>query len=146
MENDFPNLKNTGFKITSPRTIEYNCIAWAAEDQESWWWPDQNKQYYWPPDVPREENIEAFIKAFEILGYRVCQDIKFEKGFIKIAIYAEPNGKPTHAARQLESGKWTSKLGGFEDIEHNDIEGVSGGLYGSVSIIMKKPIIFLVKS
>jgi hypothetical protein len=47
-------------------------------------------------------------------------------------------GKPTHAARQVGYGKWTSKLGSLVDIEH-DINGVSGTRYGSVAVIMKRP-------
>jgi hypothetical protein len=39
---------------------------------------------------------------------------------------------PTHAALQLESGDWTSKLGDFEDISHSTIEAVSGPVYGRV--------------
>ena len=37
IERDFPNLLTTGYEITSPDTIDYNCIAWAAEDNERWW-------------------------------------------------------------------------------------------------------------
>lgn len=139
MENYFPILKYSGYKITSPATIEYNCIAWAADDNEAWWWPDLFYQYYWPPDVPREVNINAFVKAFETLGYKVCHTSTYIPGYEKIAIYAKPSGEPTHAAKQLESGKWTSKLGGLEDIEHDHHEGVCGEVYGSVVVFMKRP-------
>ena len=45
-----------------------------------------------------------------------------------IAIYCNFNPQlktleVTHAARQLPSGKWTSKLGDADDIEHNTLEG-----------------------
>ena len=30
LENFFPNLKLTGYAVTSPATSAYNCIAWAA--------------------------------------------------------------------------------------------------------------------
>ena len=139
MENLFPNLSSGGHRVTSPATIEYNCVAWAVDDPEVWWWPDPYNQYYWPPDVPREVNIDSFVKAFEVLNYTVCETSNYESGYEKIAIYAKQNGEPTHAARQLDSGKWTSKLGRLEDIEHDDIEGVSGEIYGSVAVIMKRP-------
>jgi hypothetical protein len=139
MENLFPVLKSSGYKITSPATIEYNCIAWAADDPEMWWWPDPYYQYYWPPDVPRKATINAFVKAFETLGYMVCQTSTYVPGYEKIAIYAKTSGEPTHAARQLGSGKWTSKVGSLEDIEHDDHAGVNGETYGSVVVFMKRP-------
>ena len=57
----------------------------------------------------------------------------------KIAIYVNPDGKPTHAARQLSSGQWTSKLGQLEGIEHNILEGLTGSEYGTVAVMMKRP-------
>jgi hypothetical protein len=44
----------------------------------------------------------------------------------------------THAARQLPSGAWTSKLGDWEDIEHNALSGLESSFYGRVSIILKR--------
>jgi hypothetical protein len=81
--------------------------------------------------------LEAFIEAFAALGFTPCDATEYEKGFEKVPIYVDTSGKPTHAARQLSSGLWTSKLGNLQDIEH-DIDGVSGGLYGSVAVIMKR--------
>ena len=46
----------------------------------------------------------------------------------------------THAARQLPGGKWTSKLGKAEDIEHDTADVVAGGIYGEVVELMKRPI------
>lgn len=62
----------------------------------------------------------------------------YEEGFEKIAIYIDSHGKPTHAARQLSSGKWTSKLGQLEDIEHSNLDDVTGLHYGSVGAILKR--------
>jgi len=45
---------------------------------------------------------------------------------------------PTHAARQLENGRWTSKLGELEDIEH-DLHHLASGAYGAVVQILKRP-------
>ena len=137
IETALPNLKQEGYKITSPDTPEYNCIAWAAEDPKRWWWPDPMDNYYWPNEAPRVETVEAFIRAFETLGYITCSDSAYEKGFNKIAIYADIRGVPTHAARQLNTGFWTSKLGGSYDIEHT-YEGVTSSIYGSVAVTMKR--------
>ncbi|MEH2212694.1 MAG: hypothetical protein V7K84_19190 [Nostoc sp.] len=91
--------------------------------------------------IPREETIEAFQQAFETLGYEVCQGDALEKGFQRIAIYTNCNKVPTHVARQLPTGKWTNKLGSLEDIEHNNLQGLTGNPgYGEVACIMKKSI------
>ena len=137
IEKSFPKLQDGGYTITSPDTVDYNCIAWAAGDTEAWWWPDPLNMYYWPIGVSRAETLEGFIEAFAALGFTPCDAAEYEKGFEKVAIYVDISGKPTHAARQLSSGLWTSKLGNLQDIEH-DIDGVSGDLYGSVAVIMKR--------
>jgi len=139
IKREFPNLKKTHYKITSPETVEYNCIAWAAGEMDCWWWPDSMETKFWPIEVKREDTLESFVKAFETLSYSVCKSPAYENGFEKIAIYSDNNGKPTHAARQLNSGFWTSKLGSSFDIEHG-FEGVSDSdAYGEISVIMKRP-------
>jgi len=60
-----------------------------------------------------------------------------EPGAEKIAVYAAGEFY-THAARQLPNGKWTSKLGAAEDIEHDTAEDVAGGLYGVVVQFMTR--------
>lgn len=137
IEKIFPNLLIQGYSITSTATPEYNCIAWAADDDEVWWWPDSMNTAYWPPQIQREETIEAFIQAYETLGYVQCGTPDYEEGFEKIAIY-EKDGKPTHAARQLSIGRWTSKLGELEDIGHHALEGLHGQAYGTVAAFMKR--------
>ena len=37
IEITFPNLEAGNYAVTSPSTPEYNCIAWAAGDTETWW-------------------------------------------------------------------------------------------------------------
>lgn len=137
------------FKITSPETPDYNCIAWAAEENDRWWWPDPMGDYYWPEGAPREWNLEAYIKAYGLLGYAQCDDARIESGFKKIAIYVNSEGRPTHAARQLSNGVWTSKLGQCYDVEHDFIlewPDATVGVYscrlseyGKVGVILKKP-------
>ena len=136
LEKKFPNLKKDGYSITSPASSVYNCIAWAADENDKWWWPDDDGFGYWPESVPREETIAAFIIAFETIGYALCDDWINEEGFEKVALYAKQH-KPTHAARQLNNGLWTSKLGQEEDIEHH-LAGIQGDVYGEVVAIMKR--------
>ena len=108
--------------------------------RRTWWWPIEDPQrVFWPIGVPREETLEALRTLFETLGYAVCPDSDPETGYEKIALFANSAGLPTHAARQLENGRWTSKLGQLERIEHAlpDLEGTA---YGSVVLVMKRPI------
>jgi hypothetical protein len=139
---EFPHLtygKKANHKITSRKTKRYNCIAWAGDDIERPWWP-QTDGWYWPSGISDQEDIPAFIEAFQLLRYVVCVDGSLEQGFEKVALFAEPDGTPTHAARQLRSGKWTSKLGPNEDIEHEDVRDLRGWRYGDVHSYMKRPI------
>lgn len=139
IEISFPNIVSSGYSITSPATREYNCIAWAATDTDIWWEPDQNNSYYWPPELPREYTLNAYIKAYESLNYTICESGECEEGLEKIAIYVDADNKPTHAARQLSSGHWTSKLGQLEDIQHATLDGLSGSWYGTVAVFLKRP-------
>ena len=138
IEYNFPALQKHGYSITSPPTPNYNCIAWAAGDPNKWWWPVHVNGYYWPPNLPRIIDLDIFIDAFKSLGYSPCGSSELEIGFEKVAVYTDKNGKPTHAARQLPSGRWTSKLGNLEDIEHNALMGVEGKIYGNVAKILKR--------
>ena len=47
------------------------------------------------------------------------------------------NGIPTHAARQLPDGSWTSKLGQNIDVQHT-IFSIQDGDYGSVAVFMRR--------
>lgn len=133
----FPRLRRHTFHLTSPPDAAYNCIAWAAGDTGRFWWPGQSPYVYWPPGVQRREELAAFVEMFRSLGYEVCDDDALERGYEKLAIFADSNGKPTHASRQLESGRWTSKMGRSEDIEHT-VFGLEAGDYGSVVKYLKR--------
>lgn len=137
-KDDFPNLAPENFKITSPRDTKYNCIAWAANDKLRRWWPVESLDYYWPTTAPKINTIEAFMKAFEGLGYRRCETPDVEKGILKVALYCNKDNKPQHMARQLSNGKWTSKLGDHVDIEHTTLEVLEGKQYGKVKIFMSR--------
>jgi hypothetical protein len=81
--------------------------------------------------------LDAFVELFQKLGYRRTDSSDWEEGVEKIAIF-ELSGVPTHAARQLEDGAWTSKCGRLEDITH-ELDGVCGQDYGAVAVIMARP-------
>ncbi len=140
-EGAFPLLFQEGYDGISAESWIYNCIAFAADRDDRWWWPDPYGVGFWPDGVPREVKMEAFLKAYESIGYEVCADGQAEAGYEKIAIY-EKDGKPTHAAKQTPNGKWKSKLGPWEDIEHNTLRAVETwagvGLYGKASRYMRR--------
>jgi hypothetical protein len=94
-------------------------------------------QYYWPDSAPREYTIPAFLSAYGCLNYETCDNGDLEDGMEKIAIYAS-QGQPAHMARQLENGHWTTKFGNLEDVEHIDLECLSGPGYGDVQVYMKR--------
>jgi hypothetical protein len=140
LEAAFPGLASGRYHITSRSNWRYNCIAWAAGQTTDWWWPGPNAAVeHWPEGVPRELSLPAFQQAFETLDYSVCAAEEQESGFQKIALYADANGQPTHAARQLPEGNWTSKLGNAEDIEH-ELRALEGDTYGTVVLFMKRPL------
>ncbi len=136
----FPRLTETTFDITSPQDGRYNCVAWAAGDVKRWWWPAEPPFAYWPSGVAREESVASFTEAFASLGYEVTGSGDHGQGFEKVAIFAASDGVPTHVARQLTNGSWTSKVGSLEDISHADAGGVSGTDYGEVVAFMRRPI------
>jgi hypothetical protein len=140
LEELFPGLAGGAYRITSPPARDYNCIAWAAGDAARWWWPGPNlREEYWPPGIPREPTLSAFQEAFGLLGYRLCESDDLEPGFEKIALFADAQGRPTHAARQLLDGSWTSKLGKREDIEHR-LRDLTGAIYDSVVRVFRRAV------
>lgn len=129
-----PRLTADNYRETSPAAWEYNCIAWAVGRTDTWW-PAPGR--YWPADVPREESLSVFVALFATLGYRPGASPALESGVEKVALYASGD-TPTHAARQLAGGLWTSKLGPAIDIEHATPDAVAGGVYGEVVAILSR--------
>lgn len=141
-QHELPNLTDATCEITSPAKRRYNCIAWAAGNDTRNWWPDPAGIGFWPPSIPREVTFNAFLAAYRTLGYEVCADASLQQGTEKIAVFGQLNAdgllEPTHAALQLESGLWTSKLGPFEDVRHATLEAVEGPVYGTALFYMSR--------
>ncbi len=101
---------------------------------------------FWFNNIPSQAILENFILAFGKLGYETCENSELEENFEKVAIYVStkdeiytPKEMPTHMARQLSNGKWTSKLGQDVDISHDFLQSVEGETYGEVKQILKRP-------
>lgn len=137
LEAEFPDLQDWGYDVTSEIDATYNCIAWAVQDDTRNWWPSEEGTGYWPPGAPREETIEAFVAAFQSLGFVVCDDDAYEPEYEKIALFANEKCEPKHAARQVDAERWASKVGKHHDILH-PLKAVEGALYGRVVRYMKR--------
>ena len=131
----FPKLNHSNFRITSQDTPHYNCIAWTAGKDNDWW--DHAPRGYWPEGVRRDGTIYAYIELYESIGYSICDNDTYETGYEKVALFAI-NNITTHAAKQLDGEKWTSKMGLSEDIEH-ELYALEGPDYGKVVKIFKRP-------
>jgi hypothetical protein len=134
---NLPNLTRGNHAITSGMTPEYNCVSHAIYEQSIALWPDNDHR--WPMSVERVETIGAFVKLFSQMGFEEIPlvDARVFAGYEKIAIFAI-NDMPTHVARQLRSGRWTSKLGTLADIDHADLRCLESGEYGTVVRLMRR--------
>jgi len=148
LESKLPNLRATPFEITSTETPRYNCFAWAADDDQHWWEPpnplydllDPVPTRYWPDGALAELSVDGLISAFATRGFAECATPDLERGFEKVAIYVNAaTGLPTHAAKQLVSGAWTSKIGDWEDIVHPTVQSVECPDYGRAVRFLRRP-------
>ena len=142
-QRELPNLHAGNCRVTSQYDLRYNCLAWAASETFRNWWPDPMKIGWWPTGVPRAITKEAFVAAYATRGFSLCVESALEPGIQKVAIYGHRDPAsgaevPTHAALQLESGEWTSKLGRYEDIIHLDVIDVTGPAYGQPIVYMSR--------
>ena len=138
IERWFPNLTASTYRITSEITEDYNCFAWAAHETRKRFDPTALPDCDWLPTVPRTPEVDSFVSLYLCFGFESCTNGLLQEGVEKIAIYVDHNGEPTHAARQLASGKWTSKLGDFEDIEHETLSGLEGTRYGTACVFLQR--------
>lgn len=107
----------------------------------NWWWPELDVENgYWPTGIAHEVSLSAFVAVFATLGYLPTEGDALEPGWERIALFAIADGTPSHAARQLPNGRWTSKLGKLADIEH-ELHDLTGTEYGAVVQIMKRPLV-----
>jgi hypothetical protein len=75
------------------------------------------------------QSVATFTEMFRLYGFEPCDDSSQEHGFEKIALFTRDK-LVKHAARQLQTGRWTSKLGDGFDIAHSTLEDLEGKKYG----------------
>ncbi|HAI76621.1 MAG TPA: hypothetical protein DCM08_10270 [Microscillaceae bacterium] len=132
---EFPHTEKEPFEITSPETDQYNCLAWAMHDSQRWW--DTADDDFWI-EANRDNLLQTVIEVCQKLGFQVCEDEQLEEGYEKIALFSNDKQYCAHVARQLNNGKWTSKLGQSFDVIHS-IFAIENGIYGNAAIFLKKP-------
>ena len=135
LTNEFPNLYSEGFEILEPLSQRYNCVAYAAGDISQWWWPDRIN--YWPPWATRDNRMESLKEVFAGLGYEQCNGDSLEDGYQKVALY-ELQGRFQHIVAQTLNGLWRSKMGQGPVMEHRNPESLSGGMYGTPTVFMRR--------
>jgi len=142
----FPKLLHDDkFEVTSNADPDYNCIAWACIYNERWIQPpylgkpNLDCVVWWPPNVKPGMGPESLKSLFEHFGYSVCDSYEHEVGYRKVALYYKEHiNEWTHAARELTSGLWTSKLGLSNDIQHGSPLELENDIYGVVYCYLKK--------
>ncbi len=82
-------------------------------------------------------NVANVIKLYERLGFERCDSDETEEGFDKVALYSAAS-RFVHVARQLKDGRWTSKLGEHEDVEHDTLAVLLGGEFEAVACVLKR--------
>jgi hypothetical protein len=132
----FPRLTPGSFRITSPATEDYNCVAWAVGVDNNWYEPGIS----WPIPTGYACTEQQLLDFFRLHGFGECAGADLEAEFQKVALYSNQYGTWKHAARQLPSGLWTSKLGKLEDIEHAHPDELGGSDYGEVFQYMRRPV------
>jgi hypothetical protein len=124
--NGFPRLGEE-FEVLAPASVTYNCIGWSVGNNSTW---------VWPTDSTRKAQLVDFDTLYRSYGFYRARGISFKRrpGYEKILLYAirreDGSIKPTHAARQMPDGSWSSKLGSLPLIRHLHPNDVSGPTYG----------------
>jgi hypothetical protein len=140
----FPDLRHDpNFKLLSPCTYEYNCIAWAMGLDNVWVDPFPDAGHWWPDGVERGLSPEHLIAAFKAVGFEISSDAEPEAGFDKVALYK--NGDEwSHATRIVERGIESSKFGSAWDGQHShnlchdETDGKVSNPYGNIFAYMKR--------
>lgn len=144
IEDCLPGLKSANYKITSNETTLYNCIAWALGEDHRWWSPSPVSEDFWPSELPKGDTVDVVRAAFLLCGFEDCESAEPEHGFDKVAFYAA-GATFKHVAKQLPSGRWSSKLGSDCDIEHDLTDLIRlespypGYQYGEIAGFMRRP-------
>jgi hypothetical protein len=136
-----PNLGPNNSEKTSDSTIDYNCMAWVMGVKDKWMdhWNYFQATFGFDPNTADHTAIGYADILVKHYGFEHCDDDEYEEGFDKVALYENNIGEWSHIAIRLKDGKWSSKLGDLEDITHDNLDVIAGGVYGHPVLYMKRP-------
>src|SRR5262249_40151901 len=123
----FPRLREE-FEVLAAASPSYNCIGWSLGFNNSW---------VWPVEAGQTVSLYHFDALYRYYGFTRVNKLAYRRqpDHDKVVLYAarRANGHitPTHAARQMPDGSWTSKLGSLPLIRHLHPHDVAGPSYGS---------------
>src|SRR5438034_10954897 len=136
LERLFPALSGSEYSKSSEADTAYNCFGFAVHDTKQYWQKVDVRGYYWP--LKRDDRLEDWIEALRLNNFVPTDDWSLEAEFEKVCIYVNEEGSPEHVSRQLASGKWTSKIGRLEDIEHSTLTELECVDYGKPKVMLKR--------
>lgn len=116
--------------------MAYNCFAWALSDDSVWIEPPDFADPGSETEFAEKFN-EWIVNRFREGGFEPITPATSGGDGEWIVLYAV-DGLYTHAARRLAGGKWTSKLGDWEDIEHDFPDSLEGPLYGAATTMLRR--------
>lgn len=147
-------MRPNDFRLSSPREPECSCLSYVVGDKERHWWPpgplatrrsnlliQLGPPDVWPVDLPPDATLANVCALLSRLGFVDCEDAVAidPKTTLVVAIFLDSGTAPAHFAQQLPNGKWLSKLGGGNDIEHRTTHSVEGGANGTLAHKMCRP-------
>ena len=139
---DYPNIINgINFKIIQQDNEDYNCIAHSLGYNHITIWPISKRFWVWDKTLPYINTINNFVSLYRKFNYEICEDSSWEFEYDKIALYISVlSGRNTvsHAAKQIDSYWWSSKIGGDELFEHT-LEAIENKNVGTKYVFLKRP-------
>lgn len=127
---------DVNFKLLSPFSYKYNCIAFAMGMDDRWVDHSDIPWHWWSP-VAKGPSVEHLKNAFQYFGFEECGlDDTVDDQYDKVALYHVGHDW-THAARIVDNGIYHSKFGESYDGRHSS-GNVLQAQYGSVCLIMRR--------
>ena len=69
-----PNLTTDNHSVSSPRSGDYNCVAWALGDDDEWIEPGGRNGTSWPATIRDGDDLTPFIALFRSHGFDECDN------------------------------------------------------------------------
>lgn len=136
VEADFPLLVGKQYGL-SAESFNFNCLAFALDDESNWWEPPKQSGRYWPPGFSDDITIPTVEAIIRCHGFTVEIALNETPETDAIAIYGIGN-EWTHFAKFVKDG-WHSKLGTGHDVIGFDLHDLETPMYGNVLKVLRRP-------